>query len=109
MDHKKQKGREDVHSFSCFNIFKDKSYQGGDSSSNGGKPESGVRSVGNNLLRTVADPRVDIKAGEKIAEQKGLWQSQSQSQDPSNYKIFPMEIRTTAGAAPGADCEGYQK
>jgi hypothetical protein len=59
------------------------------------------------LLRTVADPRVDIKAGEKIAEQKGLWQRQSQ--DPSNSKIFSMEIRTTAGAAPGADCEGYQK
>ena len=93
--------------FSCFNIFKDKSYQGGDSSSNGGKPKNGVRSEENNLLGTVGDPHVDTKAENIIAEKKGEWENQSQ--DPSNSKKFSEEVRTTAGAAPGADCEGHQK
>ncbi|GMY22167.1 hypothetical protein FCV25MIE_17408 [Fagus crenata] len=97
--------------FSCFNIFQDKSYQGEDSSSNGGKPKNGVRSDENKLLGTVGDPHVDSRADKIIEEQKELWQrqSQSQSQDPSNSKNFSKEIRNTAGAAPGADCEGYQK
>ena len=93
--------------FSCFNIFKDKRYQGGDSSSNRGKSEKVFPSDRDNRFGVVGDPHVDSRAGKIIARKKEVWQSQSQ--DPSNSKKNSMEIGTTACAAPGADCEGYQK
>ena len=91
--------------FSYFNIFKDKGYQGGDSSSNRGKSREGFRSE--DLYGIIGDRHVDSTADEIIKIKKEQWQRQSQ--DPSNSKKFSEEVRTTAGAAPGADCEGHQK